>query len=175
MVSFLYLMNVGAFVIVVKLLVMKSSKLSKFFPPAFAILAVIIFILFSKGAQNFSNLTHKNLSIGDSIINVAIADTPQTRERGLSGTKSLKAGQGMLFVFEKPDYQAFWMKDMNYPLDFVWIGPDYTVKDVTENVLPESYPKAYSPKEPVTMVLEISAGEIEKKNIKIGDEVLLSE
>ncbi len=83
----------------------------------------------------------------------------------------------MLFVFEEPGVYPFWMIEMQFPLDFVWIGADCTVVDLTENVpLPQAgenpgdLPR-YRPAAPVQYVLEINAGEIESAGIDAGDAV----
>ena len=60
-----------------------------------------------------------------------VALTPAARARGLSGRESLASMTGMLFVFETGRASAFWMKDMLFSLDFVWIGEDCTVVDTT--------------------------------------------
>lgn len=101
-----------------------------------------------------------------------IAKTDQERERGLSDRESLGAGQGMLFVFDKPDAYGFWMKDMKFPLDIIWINGN-TVVDIKSNLPPEGHSPAliYKPQAPADYVLEINQGEVEKNGFKIGDKV----
>ena len=106
--------------------------------------------------------------IGETRIPVSIADTLRTRAKGLSGTPSLELGTGKLFIFDRPDQYAFWMKDMQYPLDIVWVDSDWKVVDITYNALPESYPSTFSPAIPAQYVLELNAGEAVVDNITIG-------
>src|SRR5690242_15708811 len=61
------------------------------------------------------------IEIGGQQIYVKKADTPAKQQQGLSGTASLPLDQGMLFIFPKDGTYAFWMKDMNYSLDIIWI------------------------------------------------------
>jgi uncharacterized membrane protein (UPF0127 family) len=84
----------------------------------------------------------------------------------------------MLFVFEEPGIYPFWMIEMQFPLDFVWIGSGCTVVDLTENV-PSPQPgedsgdlPRYRPAAEVQYVLEINAGEIESAGISTGDAVV---
>jgi uncharacterized membrane protein (UPF0127 family) len=95
-------------------------------------------------------------------IRVRVADSDQERQRGLSGFKKLPESQGMLFLFDKPGIHPFWMKDMNFPLDIIWLqsGQDggYRVIYVAEKVLPESYPNSINPKMDADAVLEINSG-----------------
>jgi len=113
------------------------------------------------------------LHINDTKIFVEVADTVQKQAQGLSGRDSLPENQGMLFVFNQPNYYSFWMKEMKFPLDFVWID-NKQVAEITQNVQPQDYqpPKTLTPKEKVDMVLEINAGEAEKLNIKVGDKII---
>ncbi|PKB66065.1 MAG: hypothetical protein BZY81_08305 [SAR202 cluster bacterium Io17-Chloro-G4] len=105
---------------------------------------------------------------------VELALTSDEQILGLSGRPVLAADTGMLFVYEGQSKYSFWMPDMRFPLDIVWIGSDCTVADVTLNALPPEPGQAnqdlplYFPKSPVQYVLEINAGEAEEKGIKEG-------
>lgn len=109
------------------------------------------------------------VNINGHIVNVEIAETSKQRELGLSGRQSLASDAGMLFVFEEPDRYGFWMKDMNFPLDFIWIK-DSKVIEITSNV-PETNLNIYKPKEAVDKVLEVNAGWASKNQINIGDSI----
>lgn len=96
-------------------------------------------------------------------IAVRIADTSETRGLGLSGFSSLPKDQGMLFIFPSPGYYPFWMKDMKFAIDIVWIktlSPGYLqVLGVHEQVGPETYPNRITfDSAPADTVLEIPAG-----------------
>lgn len=121
--------------------------------------------------QTLGKKTSK-ISINDHIINVEIASTPISQSKGLSGRSSLKTDSGMLFVFPNKDLYAFWMKDMNFPLDFIWIDKE-TVVDVSRNipVFTSGELQTYTGRLPYDKVLEISAGAADKYEIKIGDKV----
>ena len=76
-----------------------------------------------------------------------IAASDKEKKKGLSDRESLPISEGMLFVYDKLAIYTFWMKDVSFPLDFIWINKD-TVIDITENVPPaavgqsdESLPK----------------------------------
>ena len=105
---------------------------------------------------------------------VELALTVEEQTQGLSGRPVLETDTGVLFVYEQQRKYSFWMPDMRFPLDIVWIGSDCTVDDVTLNALPPEPGQAnkdlpqYSPKSPVQYVLEINAGEADAKGIKEG-------
>lgn len=98
------------------------------------------------------------LTAGALSIPVTIADTPLEQEQGLSGTDSLAEGTGKLFVFDTPNIYGFWMKDMQYPLDFIWIDSTMHIIDITPAVGPETYPTVFYPPSPVQYVLEVHSG-----------------
>ena len=114
------------------------------------------------------------LSINQTKIIAEISDNPFKKTKGLSGRDFLPENQGMLFVYNKEDYYSFWMKNMNFPLDFIWINNNRVV-EITENVLPKDYqpPKILRPSQKVNMVLEVNAGFAKKNNIKTGDIVII--
>lgn len=78
--------------------------------------------------------------------------------KGLSGRQSLGQNQGMLFVFDKPEVQCFWMKDMNFPLDILWLDADQKVVTIKANVSPDTFPDSFCPTQPAQYVLEVNAG-----------------
>jgi hypothetical protein len=109
-------------------------------------------------------------------ITAEVADTDEKRELGLSYRSSLDENSGMLFVFESPRIAYFWMKDMNFPLDIIWIL-DNKVIDIDKNVpIPKvgislNQLPTYSPSEKINYALEVNAGFADKNKIKAGDEV----
>lgn len=114
------------------------------------------------------------VQIGETTFTVEVAEKLEARTRGLSGRTSLPPGEGMLFIFEDTRIHTFWMKDMMFPLDLVWIGEQCTVENITPNVPPPApeqadsdLPRFRSP-QPVRYVLEINAGEA-AANIQVGD------
>lgn len=122
----------------------------------------------------FSTGEASSISIGETTVVVELADTPQKRERGLSGRNSLAPNTGMLFTFPKAEKQTFWMKDMRFALDFIWIH-DHQVVGINENVLPPSQtnsrPVIVPSNVPIDMVLEVPAGFVGEHGIKNGDRV----
>lgn len=113
----------------------------------------------------------EKMTIGDEEISVSLADTDEERVKGLSGKQSLPQNQGMLFLFDRPDYYGFWMKDMNFPIDIIFmnngkvvtIHPKVSPPERSENLY------IYKPDSPSNQVLELSSGRAEELGIKVGD------
>ncbi len=111
------------------------------------------------------------LTVGHEKIKVEIADSPNERRQGLSGRAFLPAETGMLFIFDRAEKPAFWMKEMKFPLDIIWIGPDQTVVGWENDVKPQTYPQTFSPPAPVKWVLEINAAHPLTDKLQIGERV----
>lgn len=94
-------------------------------------------------------------------IDVVIADTPEKRTQGLSGTPSLESGLGMLFAFEQSGINSFWMKDMSYPIDIFWLDDEYQVVHTQRNVLPDTYPEIFGGGVMSRYTLETNIGELD--------------
>ncbi|MFA6603935.1 MAG: DUF192 domain-containing protein [Patescibacteria group bacterium] len=99
-----------------------------------------------------------------------VASTPATREKGLSGREALGAAEGMLFIFGRADRYAFWMKDMRFAIDILWIKGDEIV-DITTDVPPAAVGaplERYFPMSPIDKVLEVSAGFAARHGLRTG-------
>ena len=114
---------------------------------------------------------NQSLTIGTTVVHTAVAASPEAQAQGLSNTPQILPDQGMLFVFDSPVTPRFWMKDMRYPLDMIWIDEHKHVVDISSNVVPDSYPTTYSPITPVQYVLEVESGFASKHGIVVGTPV----
>jgi uncharacterized membrane protein (UPF0127 family) len=115
----------------------------------------------------------KEVIVGGKTFFVELAKTEMEQNRGLSLHVPLSDNQGMLFIFQKEGLYGFWMKDMLFPLDIIWIDSNLRIIYVEKSILPETYPKTFYPKSKSLYVLEISAGQSDILNIKTGDTVKL--
>lgn len=123
----------------------------------------------STGPVAGGQLQTKTFKIGGAILNVGIADTEAKQQQGLSGKLGLPPNEGLLFVFDKPGYYGFWMKDMNFPIDIAWFDKDKRLIYLDSNVPPSSYPDILVPDTPSLYVLETNANFFIDHGIKIGD------
>lgn len=115
--------------------------------------------------------------VGDLIFPVEVAAESEKRIKGLSGRASLESGTGMLFIFETSDRFRFWMREMEFSLDIVWISSGCEVVDISVDVpFPDpdtalnDLPR-YSPDSQARYVLEINSGEALALGVGVGDPV----
>lgn len=128
-------------------------------------LIFILFFFLTGCSQN-----QKFVEINNHKIKIEIADTEIKRATGLSGRKNLCESCGMLFIFDKPGHYGFWMKDMKFPLDFIFINGAKIV-DLKENILPSAYPNIITTKEDFDNALEVNSDYISKNEISIGQKI----
>ncbi len=127
-------------------------------------------------ASPSTNIKTEVIMVNNTKITAEIANTPEIRQKGLSGRDSLASDSGMLFTFDKPGIHPFWMKGMKIPLDFIWVK-DQKVVDLIKNIPPptpnqkdDSLPILQS-RQPVDSVLEVNAGFVDSNSVKVGDDI----
>lgn len=106
------------------------------------------------------------LSAGMHIMDVQLAQTPDQRQIGLMWRKEMPQHEGMLFVFEQPAKQCFWMRNTLIPLSAAFISDDGTIINIAD-MKPQSDDSHCSNK-PVRYVLEMNAGWFAKRQLKAG-------
>jgi uncharacterized membrane protein (UPF0127 family) len=105
---------------------------------------------------------------GQASFQVEIADTPQTRARGLMFVEQMPRMAGMLFIYEEPQSVSFWMKNTLIPLDMLFAAPDGEILHIHENAIPGDLTPIPGG-DGVQMVLEINGGMSRRLGIAVGD------
>lgn len=121
------------------------------------------------------DVEHATVTVADEngttlgVVAARVADTPQERYRGLSNTASLENGTGMWFVFEEEASRGFVMRDMNYPLDIVFVGADGRITVIHHASTEEPPYEEYRGR--AKWVLEVPRGWTGKHGVEVGDVV----
>lgn len=97
-----------------------------------------------------------------------MAKTMPAQELGLGGRDSLASTSGMLFIFDSPSNYGFWMKDMKFSLDIIWLDQNYKIIYIGHDISSITYPEVFYPGSPAKYVIEVNAGTAEKLSLKIG-------
>lgn len=101
---------------------------------------------------------------------IKIADNYTSREKGLMFVENMPANEGMIFIYENVSLRRMWMKNTYIPLDMIFVSEDMKILHIHKNAKPEDE-TIISSLVPVKYTIELNAGEVEKKNIKIGQEI----
>lgn len=143
-------------------------------PVVYSPTAVIIGYEQKVYALNADNVYSSSVKIKDLIINVDLAKTPEQIAKGLSIKNTLSENEGMLFIFDTPKKWSFWMKDMKFPIDIIWISSDNKIVHIEKNLQPCTFflfCTSYSPDANSKYVLEVPSNYTTKNNIIVGDRV----
>ncbi|MDP9492676.1 MAG: DUF192 domain-containing protein [Thermoproteota archaeon] len=120
-------------------------------------------------ADFFSNYKKTTISINGINVTMAIASTDEQRIRGLSGIEKMNENEGMLFLFDKPSKQGFWMNKMNFPIDIVWLDSNNKVVHIEKQLEPCKLFLAcpvYNPEVDTLYVIELRSGFADDHSIK---------
>jgi uncharacterized membrane protein (UPF0127 family) len=112
------------------------------------------------------DLPRVTLSAGMHLIHAQVAADSQQRAVGLMFRKEMPANEGMLFVFEQPSSQCFWMKNTLLPLTAAFIADDGSIINLAD-MQPQTE-KSHCSAKPVRYVLEMNQGWFAKRGIKAG-------
>ncbi len=136
-------------------------------PKIILIVGVIIILVISAFVVSNKN-SEAYLTLGNTKIKVELADTSAKQAQGLSGHESLDQDSGMLFIFDQPGHYGFWMKDMYFAIDMIWLDSDWRVVSISQNISPSTYPTAFYPATPAQYVLEVKANWATQNNVATG-------
>ena len=112
------------------------------------------------------NLPRVKLAAGMHVIDAQVAATPDQRMTGLMHRKEMPQHEGMLFVFDSPAQQCFWMKNTLLPLSVAFLADDGTIVNIDE--MQAQSLESHCSAKPVRYVLEMNKGWFAKKGIKAG-------
>ncbi|OGD87523.1 hypothetical protein A2870_04200 [Candidatus Curtissbacteria bacterium RIFCSPHIGHO2_01_FULL_41_11] len=154
-------------------------------------LFIVVLLIFGQSFTSFnfvgestpsSNFAKKPTSgfvpvnAGSLNIDAQVVSKASDRKKGLSGKDSIPLNGGLLFVFEQKGTYTFWMKDMKFAIDIIWIDENKKIVDIYSDVPPEpgksdSELTRYKPRAEALYVLEINAGLTSLHGLQIGDQV----
>ena len=153
------------------------SHIKKYFLLAAGILIILFSVVFFSAqkegvdvARTLASHQHIDLKVGNTVFDMAVSDTESLRSMGLSGVAGLKNDEAMLFVFPQEGLWGFWMKDMQFSIDIVWLDKEKKVVSFEKNVSPDTFPKTFFPKTNAMYVVEFIEGTVEKNKVHIGDQ-----
>jgi uncharacterized membrane protein (UPF0127 family) len=136
-------------------------------------LTVVLLLLFVAWAVYLSGRGGNNcngINLHGQCYKAEYATTAQTRMKGLSDRENLEAHKAMVFVFDSSERQCFWMKDMRFPIDIVWLDGSKKVIKIETNISPQTYPNSFCA-DNTKYVIELNADAASQTGLKIGDPI----
>ena len=119
----------------------------------------------------FPNYQKTTISINGFNVSMAIASTDEQRIRGLSGLEKMNENEGMIFLFDEPSNQGFWMNKMNFPIDIIWLDSNSKVVHIEKKIEPCKVFLAcpvYNPQVDSLYVIELRSGFTDDHSMKNG-------
>ena len=127
-----------------------------------------------QSSHNGTDYLRARISIKGVELSAEIPTTQELMGKGLAVKNELKENESMLFVFDKPEKHSFWMKDMKFPIDIIWIHSDGKIVHIEENLEPCPLViicPSYTPNADSQYVLETVAGFTQRHNISLGTNI----
>ena len=144
-----------------------------------SILPIVFLCTFLPSCKEQETIAQQNterakyaIQIGEQTLQLELARTPKTREHGLMYRESLPRGEGMIFVFENPQPQRFWMKNTRIPLDIGYFSADGRLKEVHRG-RPFDLSGMPSRAKDLQFVVELYEGEFKRMGITLGSRLNL--
>lgn len=150
---------------------MKKIRLPKLSKAKYAVLICSIGVIVILAGALYQYQESSKVSFGNHKISLETVSSESKRSQGLSGRENLDENTGMLFVFEQPGLHCFWMKDMKFPIDILWLDVDKKVIDIRPSVEPSTYPAQFCPAQNASYVIEVQAGRCANSGVDIGTHI----
>lgn len=110
-----------------------------------------------------------SLAAGIHVIQAEVADTEERRRRGLMFRDALSGNEGMLFVFEQPDMQCFWMRNTPHPLSIAFVDTDGTIVNIEEMAAESD--DTHCSRRAVRYALEMAPGWFAQRGLAAGRKI----
>ena len=144
-----------------------------------SILPIVLLYLFQLSCKEQERVAYQEkerpkyaIQIGKQVLQLELARSPKTRQIGLMHRESMPTGEGMLFVFEKPQPQRFWMKNTRIPLDIGYFSADGKLRELHRG-RPYDLSGMPSRAKYLQFVVELNEGEFKRLGIGLGSRLNL--
>lgn len=147
---------------------MSARKFLAIFLDSVWLLAIAVATLVGFGVLGPS---HRTLQLDGQRYELQVSDTKSQQAKGLGGRASLPTDKGMLFVFDQSVSHCFWMKDMHFAIDIIWLDDRKQVTHIERRITPDTYPHTFCPTQPSRYVIELNAGQADAHHVHKGQQL----
>jgi uncharacterized membrane protein (UPF0127 family) len=131
-----------------------------------AILVGVIAVLLTARTSVGTGNRHRQLRTAHQTYGLEVVSTAADQEKGLGDRSGMPKDTGMLFEFPAEDDRCFWMKDMHFSLDIIWVDAAKRITRLEHDLSPATYPRQYCSR--AQYVIELNAGEAARNNLRQG-------
>jgi len=137
---------------------------------------LVLTLAFARNAYAQEVMRNARVCVNTACVTAEIADSDATRTKGLMFRESLADTEGMLFIFPQPGRYSFWMMNMRFPLDIIWIDETRRIVDIKTGVKPCTSGSCESilPRSDALYVLEVPEGFTRRYQTAVGDTVSIN-
>jgi len=116
------------------------------------------------------------VKIGDHVVYAEVADSSSEKVRGLMYRSHLNETEGMLFIYDSERNISFWMKNMEIPINMIWLDSNLSVVHIEESVPPceDDDCPSYAAPSKAMYILEVSANFTSRNDVQVGDQIQLN-
>ena len=136
-------------------------------------LLAILFIVVAAGAialHTPMSMSKAFISVNGRRYSLDVAHTSAQQQKGLGGRASMAVDRGMLFPYSQPGSRCFWMKDMHFSLDIIWLDSQKKIVRFEQNLSPQTYPQDYCA-DNTQYVIELNAGQAAATHLRVGQKL----
>ncbi len=158
----------------------KRSRLLILYPSLAVIVGIAFVMMLPSEVEHESvEFSRDTIKIDDIVLTVQVADTDHLRADGLMFQEELPYDEGMLFVFDDSKKRTFWMSNMQFSLDIIWINSQVNIVHIEKNVPAcnttetETCPRYDGGGKDAKYILEVTAGFVDEFNITEDSEIVI--
>jgi uncharacterized membrane protein (UPF0127 family) len=137
------------------------GRRSQFIATSIAVVVLIAIVALCAGKT-----ASQTVRLGNTTYHLETVTTEAAKQKGLGGRNSMAANSGMLFPYTAAGQQCFWMKDMRFSLDILWLDSAHKIVKIEPNLAPKTYPQTYCAV--AQYVIELNAGQAARAGLHVG-------
>ncbi|MDY6865513.1 MAG: DUF192 domain-containing protein [Halobacteriota archaeon] len=153
-----------------------STGIDSLFVKRTLTIVLLILLVALTGCLDFSGDDIVEVEIGDTLVYAEVSDSSSEKIRGLMYRTHLNETEGMLFVYDSERNLSFWMKNMEIPIDMIWLDSNLSIVHIEDSVPPckGGDCPTYTAPSKAMYILEVRANFTNRNDVQVGDQIKLN-